>query len=50
MMLNMRMMSMSDLLDDGIKTMVFIGCIVDDTFRAIWLDKGIRSLYLIAMS
>lgn len=50
MMFNMRMMGMTNLLYNGIETMMFIGCIINNTFGAVWFDKRIWSFYLITMS
>lgn len=50
MVLDNRMVGVSDLLDDGIESVDFVGCVVDDAFGAVWLDQRIRSLHLITVT
>lgn len=49
-MLNDRMVCVADLLDDGIESVNFVRCVVDDAFGAVWFDQRIRSLDFVAMT
>lgn len=43
------MMSMSNMFNNSLKTMMWISCIVNNSFCTIWFNQWIRTFYMICM-